>query len=96
MLGVIEPNDAKCHMTDDQYDSYLTYDYPSVSQLNYVARKNNINLIFAIAKSRKNALSSYVSLTKNIENSNVGALDDKSENVIDLVLDNYNVSIYLI
>ncbi|XP_044751407.1 integrin beta-PS-like [Coccinella septempunctata] len=90
LVGVIEPNDARCHMTDDQYDAYLTYDYPSVSHLNYIAKKNNINLIFAIAKSRKNALSSYLSLTKNIENSNVGALDDKSENVIDLVLDNYN------
>ncbi|KAL3282739.1 hypothetical protein HHI36_005908 [Cryptolaemus montrouzieri] len=90
LAGVLIPNDGKCHMSGDEYEGYLTYDYPSVSHLNYVARKNNINLIFAIVKSDKDVLRSYEFLSDSIENSNVGALDENSENVIDLVLDNYN------
>ncbi|KAK9872955.1 hypothetical protein WA026_020305 [Henosepilachna vigintioctopunctata] len=105
LTGVMLPNDAKCHMSNDEYRGSLTYDYPSVSHLNYVAKKNNINLIFAIVnttegKSQRqiaaqktwggNLLDSYIELTKNIENSNVGALNRDSENVIDLVLQNYN------
>lgn len=92
LIGVVEPNDGKCHMSHDQYDSYLEYDYPSISHLNYIAKKNNINLIFAIVKTKysKNILKTYEDLSKNIENSYIGALEGNSDNVIKLVLDNYN------
>ncbi|KAL3282738.1 hypothetical protein HHI36_005907 [Cryptolaemus montrouzieri] len=90
LVGAIIPNDAKCRMNGNKYEGYLTYDYPSISHLNDVAGKNNINLIFAIVKSHNLNMRSYELLSENIENSKVGVLDESSENVIDLVLDNYN------
>ncbi|VEN56395.1 unnamed protein product, partial [Callosobruchus maculatus] len=88
LAGVIEPNIAKCY-TDDR--EYLKYDYPSVSQLNYVAQENNINIIFAIVKKPYTALKeSYATLSKHIKNSNFGELNSRDANsVINLVLDNY-------
>lgn len=91
LAGVIEPNDGQCHMKDGQYTHDLLLDYPSVSHINHVAKENNINIIFAIVK-HANLIQSYNMLSKAIENSNMGALDANSENVINLVLDNYRVS----
>lgn len=95
LAGVVEPNDGRCHLVNGQYNESLTYDYPSVSFLNHVARMNNINLIFAIVKSSRHTYNTYEKLQQNIENSGVGELKDEAQgsNVVDLVLDNYNVSI---
>lgn len=91
LAGVIEPNDGQCHMKNNMYTHDLILDYPSVSHINHVAKQNNINLIFAIVE--KNTVPySYNLLSQRIENSNFGTLDEKSENVIKLVMDNYNVS----
>lgn len=93
LAGVIETNDGQCHMKDHMYTHSLILDYPSVSHINHVAKENNINIIFAIVKkSTYTVLQSYNLLTERIENSNMGTLDAKSENVINLVMDNYNVS----
>nr|XP_023020007.1 integrin beta-PS-like [Leptinotarsa decemlineata] len=89
LAGVVEPNNGKCH-TDDK--DFLVYDYPSVSHINYVAVKNNINLIFAIVKKPKlNIASSYKKLSENIKDSYFRELDDgDSHNVVNLVVDIYN------
>ncbi|RZC33867.1 integrin beta-PS, partial [Asbolus verrucosus] len=89
LAGVIEPNDAQCHMEKHLYTHDLILDYPSVSQINYVAKENNVNIIFAIVNKQR-AVTSYRSLSEMIENSNMGALDERSDNVINLVIDNYN------
>ncbi|XP_066138889.1 integrin beta-PS-like [Euwallacea fornicatus] len=97
--GVVEPNDATCHMKNHEYTHGLVYDYPSVSQINYVARENNINLIFAIvlnssteSKARQSASSKsfYQALSTVIENSKTGTLDEKSDNVVKFISDIYD------
>lgn len=92
LAGVVEPNDAQCHMVNGKYIADLIYDYPSISQINYVAKKNNINIIFAIVKTDERIYKVYEQLQKAIENSGVGALDKKSSNVVNLIVEIYNVS----
>ncbi|KAI4464726.1 integrin beta subunit [Holotrichia oblita] len=86
LAGVIEPNDGTCHMVNDEYIGALDFDYPSVSQLNQVAKENNVNIIFAVEGRFYGA---YQSLQQNFENSGVGVLDSQSSNVVKLVIDNY-------
>lgn len=75
-------------MENGTYTHDLVYDYPSVSQLNYAAKENNINLIFAITNKRD----AYERLQKAIENSEVGILSGHSSNVVNLVEENYKVT----
>lgn len=98
LAGIIEPNDGKCHMKDDIYTDSLVYDYPSVSHINYIGKENNIYFIFAIVKNekQKHVFKSYELLTDEIENSNIGELDTNPENVIKLVVDNYEANIILL
>lgn len=94
--GVIEPNDATCHMENHTYTHGLIYDYPSVSQINYVARQNNINLIFAIVlkseaqKMSEHLKSYYSALSAVIENSKTGSLEKNSDNVVKFISDIYD------
>ncbi|KAK4879184.1 hypothetical protein RN001_007330 [Aquatica leii] len=92
LAGIVEPNDAKCHMKNNQYTHDLIYDYPSISQINYVAKQNNINLIFAIVKGKSNdrILKIYEKLQQRIENSVAGGLTKNSDNVVNLIAENYN------
>nr|XP_022914247.1 integrin beta-PS-like [Onthophagus taurus] len=95
LAGAIEPNDAMCHLENNSYTTKaLQYDYPSVSHLNYVAKQNNINIMFAIAGTNQGSsdrvVKWYNDLKPNIENSVVGVLERDSSNVVQLVLENYN------
>lgn len=89
LAGVVEPNDGKCHMKDDFYTHSLVLDYPSVSHINYVAKENNINIIFAVVQQ---GYAIYKDLERSIENSLAGVLESNSENVVNLIQENYNVS----
>lgn len=92
LAGIVEPNDGQCHMENNQYTHGLVHDYPSVSHINHVAKEHNVNIIFAIVN--KNVIvEKYKQLSRVIENSNTGALDDRSENVVNLILDNYKVNL---
>lgn len=75
----------------------LQFDYPSISQINYVARENNINIIFAIVlenlKSKDHLKNHYQEMSKIIENSKTGTLDKNSDNVVQFISDIYDVSI---
>lgn len=83
----MEPNNANCYMENHTYTHDLVYDYPSISQLNHVAKENNVNLIFAITSKR----SIYEKLQKVIENSETGMLSGDSSNVVNLVKENFKV-----
>lgn len=87
-------------MTKDVYTDYLKYDYPSISQINHIAKENNVNIIFAIVKKENGISKSYQMLSQRIVNSNFGELQNNdNNNVINLVVKNYNVSkemVYLI
>lgn len=92
LAGIVEPNDAQCHMENNKYTHDLIYDYPSISQINYVAKQNNINLVFAIVKGKGNdrIVKIYERLQQRIENSVAGGLTQNSDNVVSLVAENYN------
>lgn len=90
--GIIERNDAKCHLIDNEYKENLKYDYPSVSQLNYVAKKNDIFLIFAFIRSSASSymlVNSYRKLTKEIKNSYFYVLNQKKTDIMELLLKYY-------
>lgn len=95
LAGIVQPNDGNCHMENNKYIDDFDYDYPSVSQLNYVAKRNNINIIFAVVQDPNNHITyeMYSKLHKTIEGSKIGALLNNSDNVVDLIRDNYKVNI---
>lgn len=93
MGGVVEPNDAQCRMTQNQYNESLRFDYPSVSQIKYVAQLNNINLLFAV---HEKSMKHYEALTKYIKNSQLGKLEKNPRSIVKLIGDNYNVRYFLI
>ena len=46
IVGILHPNDGNCHLGQDGYHTKSKYlDYPSVSQINYVAKQVNFVLI---------------------------------------------------
>ena len=64
-------------------------DYPSVNQLSYKIAQKKINVIFAITEVQ---MGEYEELSRYIEGSVVGKLANDSNNIVELVRDNYNVS----
>ncbi|KAK3862713.1 hypothetical protein Pcinc_031448 [Petrolisthes cinctipes] len=83
--GVVEPNDEQCHLTNNMYTDYDKYDYPSIGQINKVAKEHQINIIFAVT----GHVDIYQKLHELVETSSYGLLNADSSNVIDLVRDQY-------
>jgi integrin beta 1 len=88
--GVIKPNDGACHMRDNLYTHSSVQDYPSISQINLKVKENAINIIFAVTSSQHEV---YKKLSKHIEGSSSAVLSEDSSNVVDLVRDEYSVSL---
>lgn len=90
-VGAIKPHDMNCYLVDNQYSEALSFDYPSVSQINKVASENNINIIFAVTKK---ATKYYDALHKMIDGSSVVLLSSMS-NAAKMITEQYRVSIDL-
>lgn len=80
VIGVIKPNDMQCHLHDDLYNETmaLTYDYPSVSQINTVAEQGHFTIIFAATSE---AAIDYTKLAKHILGAQYRSLGDKYDTV---------------
>lgn len=90
--GVITPNDGDCHLDSlGKYTHSSIQDYPSISQINLKVKENAINVIFAVTQ---NELSVYERLSKLVEGSSAAMLSNDSSNIVSLVRDEYNVSIF--
>lgn len=88
LAGIVKPNDGNCHLDNTGlYTESLSQDYPSVSQIRNLIRKNNINIIFAVTESQ---VPLYTSLKKELDGSTVGTLDSTSSNIVALIRDQYN------
>lgn len=89
--GIVKPNDGECYMErtgrNYEYSQSKFLDYPSVSQVSQVVKKNNINLIFAVTSDQ---VSIYKELGKLIEGSSAAKLANDSSNIVDLVKEEYN------
>ncbi|XP_043256533.1 integrin beta-PS-like isoform X1 [Colletes gigas] len=87
LAGILEPNDCLCHLDEKGFYSYsLLQDYPSIAQINNMARENNMNIIFAIVKGAEEA---YQQLSGSISGSSIGTLDDDSKNIVTLISGEY-------
>ncbi|XP_042227152.1 integrin beta-PS-like isoform X2 [Homarus americanus] len=87
--GIVKPNDGECHMdiNGEYYTHSKLQDYPSVSQINQVAKHHKINLIFAVTEQKSSV---YSRLAKMVEGSSQGELTANSSNVVELVKREYN------
>lgn len=91
LAGIVEPNDCKCHMENNQYTHSLLQDYPSIGQINAKAREHNIIIVFAVTDNMHQA---YKELQTGIKNAKIGILSKNSDNIIDLLEEIYMVHIF--
>lgn len=93
LVGAYKPNDMQCHLINNTYDKNqsLVYDYPSVSQINKVAKEKEIAVLFAVLKKVKKT---YEMLGKRIENARIvelkGTATEKSE-IVETITMQYKV-----
>nr|ACY82398.1 integrin [Penaeus vannamei] len=86
--GIVKPNDGECHLNNKgEYTHSTLQDYPSVSQINQVAKQHKMNLIFAVTQEQSSV---YSRLSQMIEGSGQGELTADSSNVVELVKAEYN------
>ncbi|KAK6473061.1 integrin beta-3-like [Huso huso] len=87
LAGIVQPNDGKCHVGEDNnYAGSTTLDYPSLALLTEKMSENNINLIFAVTNPVEELYRNYSEL---IPGTTVGILSQDSGNVIQLIVDAY-------
>ena len=85
-----EKNDGVCHMQNDFYTHSTIHNYPSISQINSKVMENAI--IFAVTPEQHEV---YRELSMHIEGSSSSVLSEDSSNVVELVCDEYNVSLFI-
>ena len=94
LAGIIEANDGNCHLEYEGEDTFATYvksttqDYPSVGHLASKLKENNVFVAFAIGGST-NQLGLYEILSRELGRSWVAKLEDRAENVLDIINDAY-------
>ncbi|CAF0847282.1 unnamed protein product [Adineta ricciae] len=86
LAGIIEPNDGKCHMANNEYTHSDKQDYPSIGQISAKLSEKNVNIIFAVTQSQ---LALYQTLTELIDGAVVGELKQDSSNIVNLISQNY-------
>lgn len=95
MLGIIKPNDMKCHLKDNLYSMATKLDYPSVSQINKIATEGNFIIIFAAKLSlHKDVNIDYTYLSKEILGAKYAELKAKS-NIVGMIKNAYLVSVQM-
>nr|XP_054766828.1 integrin beta-1-B-like [Lytechinus pictus] len=87
--GIITPNDGRCHLDPISQNYTMSHylDYPSISHLNAKMRENSVIPIFAVVQQEFEV---YNNLTQYIEGATAGVLAQDSNNIVQLVKDNYN------
>ncbi|NIG58105.1 integrin beta-7 [Pontoporia blainvillei] len=87
--GIFMPSDGHCHLdSNGLYSRSPEFDYPSVGQVAQALSAANIQPIFAVTGA---TLPVYQELSKLIPKSAVGELSEDSSNVVQLIMDAYNV-----
>lgn len=92
IVGAFQPHDMKCHLHKNNSD--LIFDYPSVSQINRIATKENFLIIFAAVRKVREE---YTALAKAIHGAKYAELDEKDKsNIVEIIQTVYLVSISFI
>ena len=85
--GLVLPNDGKCHLNDTGFYTHSTIqDYPSIGQVNYLAEKHRVSVIWAVTADQFDL---YSSVTTLVEGSTAGIISADSSNIVDLVKKQY-------
>jgi integrin beta 1 len=85
--GLVTPNDGKCHLNETGYYTYSTVqDYPSIGHINYIAKENSVNIIWAVTEDKYTL---YQGLSQVVSGSSAGVLSADSSNIVDLVRQQY-------
>ncbi|KAG8227222.1 hypothetical protein J437_LFUL003428 [Ladona fulva] len=87
LAGIVEPNDCKCHLDYDEYTHSLLMDYPSVSQINHMAKENKMVIIFTVVEKQ---LSTYKALAERIAGALAVKLTNDSSNIVDIIKGQYS------
>jgi hypothetical protein len=74
------------NLPSGNYTESLTLDYPSISQINYVAQKNSFIILFAIVPEYKEIYSSMANL---VTGSSVEILEKDSKNIVSIIRERY-------
>ncbi|XP_069973257.1 integrin beta-PS [Penaeus vannamei] len=82
LAGIVTPNDERCHLDGNELRKAHLYDFPSVAQINKMAKLHRINLVFAITAEQEPL---YARLSQHIEGATSGVLASDSSNVVDLL-----------
>nr|XP_008254727.1 integrin beta-7 isoform X2 [Oryctolagus cuniculus] len=91
--GIFMPSDGHCHLdSDGLYRRSPEFDYPSVGQVAQALSAANIQPIFAVTSA---TLPVYKELSKLIPKSAVGELSEDSSNVVQLIMNAYNVNFWV-
>ncbi|KAJ9595960.1 hypothetical protein L9F63_012853 [Diploptera punctata] len=81
------PNDMQCHLdASGKFSHSLKFDYPSVSQINQVAMKHYVHVIFVV---QNKLYTVYQHLTSGVYASSVLTLSDDSSNLLQLLTTEY-------
>nr|XP_046271838.1 integrin beta-3a [Scatophagus argus] len=87
IAGIVQPNDGKCHLDNDNiYSKTTVLDYPSLALMTEKMSENNINLVFAVTNY---VVPLYKEYSQLIPGTTVGTLSDDSGNVIQLIEEAY-------
>ncbi|KAG7219723.1 hypothetical protein INR49_018886, partial [Caranx melampygus] len=87
--GLVQPHDGQCHLNEkNEYSASTKMDYPSLALVGEKLAENNIFLIFAVTK-RLYVI--YKNFTALIPGTTVEILDQDSKNVIQLIINAYNI-----
>nr|XP_040583896.1 LOW QUALITY PROTEIN: integrin beta-PS-like [Lepeophtheirus salmonis] len=87
LLGLLEPNDGQCHLNSLGYfTEEKVMDYPSISQIDAIARSGSYIVIFAVTSQYYDV---YHHLSKQIKGSTVASLEKDATNIVEIVKELY-------
>ncbi|KAL1375620.1 hypothetical protein pipiens_004614 [Culex pipiens pipiens] len=88
LAGITQRNDKQCHLSQEgEYSGTLQYDYPSLEEIYRVLVKSKTAVIFAVTDELQDYYRSLNDLMS--EFTSVGALQDDSSNILQLVNTGY-------
>ena len=94
LAGIIEANDGDCHLEYEGEDTFATYvksttqDYPSIGHLGSKLQANNMFVVFAIG-GVDTQFELYNKLSRELGRSWVAKLEDRAQNVLEIISDAY-------
>lgn len=94
LAGITKPNDEQCHINERDnfvYKHERLHDYPSLAQISRQMAENSMNVIFTVPRQ---VYDTYLDLKKRLQGSHIGIWTENSDNIVQLIRHQYNVSAF--